>query len=252
MDFEYGCAITNKYSFLDENEVEDPSELLAHVSEQKGKQAKETSSAKPTKTVPSTKQTSNSKQQQSKDVKKQPLQQQTDNSVKSSNKSAGGDDGKKQRLQKQQGGATGQQQSQQPKEDKENNSNKNDRRFNNNATGFKGDRRENNDNQRPPRRNAPRPEGGFSNQDRPRRFREFGNDNVQNEEGEVNENSGFRRGAGSSTGVGFRGPRGQGFRNRRTNDSEKHREFDRHSGSEKTLLILFAKISLKNILNLKF
>lgn len=33
MDFEYGCAITNKYGFLNENdEVEDPSELLAQVS----------------------------------------------------------------------------------------------------------------------------------------------------------------------------------------------------------------------------
>lgn len=32
-DFEYGCAITNKYGFLNENdEVEDPSELLAQVS----------------------------------------------------------------------------------------------------------------------------------------------------------------------------------------------------------------------------
>jgi len=231
MDFEYGCAITNKYSFLDENEVEDPSELLAHVSEPKGKQAKETSSAKSNKLTSTTKSTSNNKQQQSKDVKKQPLQQQIDNSVKSSNKLASNDDSKKQRNNQKQGG---QLQPQQPKEDKENSSNKNDRRVGSNPTGFKGDRRENNDNQRPPRRSGPRPEGGSNNQDRPRRFREFGNDNVQNEDGEVSDNAGFRRGPGSNTGVGFRGPRGQGFRNRRTNDSEKHREFDRHSGSEKT------------------
>ena len=31
MDFEYGCSTVNKYAFLDENEVEDPSELLAQA-----------------------------------------------------------------------------------------------------------------------------------------------------------------------------------------------------------------------------
>ncbi len=31
MDFEYGCSTTNKFCFLDENEVEDPSDLLAQV-----------------------------------------------------------------------------------------------------------------------------------------------------------------------------------------------------------------------------
>jgi hypothetical protein len=232
MDFEYGCAITNKYSFLDENEVEDPSELLAQVAEPKGKQAKDTSSTKLAKSAQSSKQASNSKLQQSKDGKKQPLQQQIDNSVKL-NKSATGDDSKKQRyIQKQSG--NGQHQSQLPKEDKENTSNKSERKIGNNPTGFKNDRRENSDHQRPPRRSGPRPEGGFTNQDRPRKFREFPNENGQNEDGEVNDNTGFRRGPGPNTGIGFRGPRGQGFRNRRTNDSEKHREFDRHSGSEKT------------------
>ena len=31
MDFEYGCATVNKFAFLDENEVDDPSDLLAQV-----------------------------------------------------------------------------------------------------------------------------------------------------------------------------------------------------------------------------
>lgn len=31
MDFEYGCSTVNKYAFLDENEVEDPSDLLAQA-----------------------------------------------------------------------------------------------------------------------------------------------------------------------------------------------------------------------------
>lgn len=31
MDFEYGCTTVNKYAFLDENEVEDPSDLLTQA-----------------------------------------------------------------------------------------------------------------------------------------------------------------------------------------------------------------------------
>ena len=31
MSIEYGCATTNKFGFLDETEVEDPSDLLAQV-----------------------------------------------------------------------------------------------------------------------------------------------------------------------------------------------------------------------------
>lgn len=45
MDFEYGCAITNKYGFLNEkDDVEDPSELLAQVSV--GKEAPATAGKK--------------------------------------------------------------------------------------------------------------------------------------------------------------------------------------------------------------
>lgn len=31
MDFEYGCSTVNKFAFLDENEVEDPSDLLTQA-----------------------------------------------------------------------------------------------------------------------------------------------------------------------------------------------------------------------------
>ena len=81
MDFEYGCAITNKYGFLNENdEVEDPSELLAQVSVGKEVPAAGKKAAPSAKTA--------AKPGDAKKIgkpvgdSKKPLQQ-TDNSVKS-------------------------------------------------------------------------------------------------------------------------------------------------------------------------
>ena len=93
MDFEYGCATTNKFSFLDENEVEDPSDLLAQVTKEAtpaptkggkaaaGKDAK--AGGKPGAKTPAA-------AAGAKDAKKQPLQQQADNKSK-----AGLEDAKK-------------------------------------------------------------------------------------------------------------------------------------------------------------
>lgn len=82
MDFEYGCATVNKFAFLDENEVEDPSDLLAQVS-----LAKETTK-KDTKKVDSKGKKVDSKKSAGKD--KKPLQA-SDNAVKKTgdNKDAG-------------------------------------------------------------------------------------------------------------------------------------------------------------------
>jgi hypothetical protein len=82
MDFEYGCVTTNKFVFADENEVEDPSDLLIQMT-----LAKEATTAKGKKVDPKTGKPVSA----GKDGKKQPLQQQTDNSVKSKQ---GGDDKK--------------------------------------------------------------------------------------------------------------------------------------------------------------
>lgn len=84
MDFEYGCAITNKYGFLNDNdEFEDPSELLAQVSVGKEAPAAAKKAAPGAKTAggkaaPGAKTAGGGKATDS----KKPLQQ-TDNSVKS-------------------------------------------------------------------------------------------------------------------------------------------------------------------------
>lgn len=113
MDFEYGCSTTNKFCFLDENEVEDPSDLLAQA--QARDATKDTKTGKDGKAKP--KSADPKAKTAGKDAKKQPLQQQTDNSVKKT-----GDlktDAKK---------TTGQvksaQVNQTPREDKENTSNR--------------------------------------------------------------------------------------------------------------------------------
>ena len=90
MSFEYGCAITNKYAFLDEGE--DPSDLLAQVSvvdKAGSKDAKTGKDAKSAKGGKDAKAGSKDAKTGGKDAKKQPLQQQTDNSVKSGSKDGG-------------------------------------------------------------------------------------------------------------------------------------------------------------------
>ena len=91
MSVEYGCATTNKFCFLDENEVEDPSDLLAQVSISATKTAKDakttTTASKDSKgkvaaAKPGDKTTTTSKVGSATNKPKQPLQQ-TDNSVKS-------------------------------------------------------------------------------------------------------------------------------------------------------------------------
>lgn len=160
-----------------------------------------------------------------------------------------------------------------PREDKENTSNRGPgQRTGDNRprpprpegenTGYRG----NQDGQRPPRRTGPRPEGQQGDQRGPRPDRpprrprpEGGFENAEAGQGATDDNvanveggeGGFRRPGGMSggyrgarTGAGgerrgggsYRGAPGSGggFRQRRTNDPDHPREFDRHSGSEKT------------------
>jgi hypothetical protein len=152
MDFEYGCSTTNKFCFLDENEVEDPSDLLAQVNNKDATAAanSKTTVGKDGKAKPkSAADSKTAKTGTGKDAKKQPLQQQTENSVK---KTAGGDDLRKDAKKQQ----TGQPKSapaggnnQAPKEDKENTS-----------------------------RQGQRQGGPGGNQDQPRRPRQEGGDNT--------------------------------------------------------------------------
>lgn len=252
MDFEYGCVITNKYSFLNENEDQDPSELLAQVSQGKEKDAKQTTGkdAKTGKTAKATDAKTGKTAIAAKD-KKQPLQQKTDNSVKAT----GGQQGRQGSANQKQAGPKPVGQSQQPREDKENTSNRvgsgndqqNNRRSGDNQNrprpprpegegGYRG----NNDGTRPPRRQGPRPEGaGQDRPDRPDRpprrprpqYNQEGGVVEGGEGGNVEGGEGgFRRGG---SGGNYRGRGGNyrgGFRPRR----EGEREFDRHSGSEKT------------------
>jgi len=257
MDFEYGCVTVNKFCFLDENEVEDPSDLLAQVTLAKEASAKDAKKdAKGKKVDPKTGKPVSA----GKDAKKQPLQQQIDNSVKSSKQSDDKKDtGRQPKTQKPA-------QPSQPREDKENSLN---RQANQQGSGDNQARRQGGDYQnrpdrrprpegesgfrqdRPPRRTGPRPEGesGFRGGDRPdrpprqNRRPEGGFDNeagTQLAEGENAHADGFRG--------GYRGPRGAArggqagnfrsgpYRPRRTPEggNEGGREFDRHSGSEKT------------------
>lgn len=83
MDFEYGCAITNKYGFLNENDdVEDPSELLAQVSAGKEAPAPAKKAAPGAKTAGGKPGEVKAKPGVKTADPKKPLQQ-TDNSVKS-------------------------------------------------------------------------------------------------------------------------------------------------------------------------
>jgi len=245
MDFEYGCSTTNKFCFLDENEVEDPSELLAQATKETAT-SKDAKTGKDAKAKPKSADAKGKPVAGGKDAKKQPLQQQTDNSVKKSDLPK---DAKKPGQAKQT--------VQTPREDKENTSNRQSsgqgqrtgeqQQRRPRPEGQPGDapRRDNQD--RPPRRTGPRPERP-PRRPRPEEGTEGAmvtDDNVANLEG---GETGFRR-QGNSAG-GFRGPRtggGErrpgpggfrngpgGFRQRRSNDPDHPREFDRHSGSEKT------------------
>ncbi len=83
MDFEYGCATVNKFAFLDENEVEDPSDLLAQVS-----LAKEAATKKPVGKVDPKAKKVDPKKAPAKDANKKPLQP-SDNAKKTENKDSG-------------------------------------------------------------------------------------------------------------------------------------------------------------------
>lgn len=93
MSIEYGCATTNKFGFLDETEVEDPSELLAQVSitaaAAKAKDAKDAKNAskdgKSGKTVGKVGDKAKTGAASATGGRKTPLQQ-TDNSVKPGSK----------------------------------------------------------------------------------------------------------------------------------------------------------------------
>jgi len=254
MDFEYGCSTTNKFCFLDENEVEDPSELLAHATKE-ATSAKDAKTGKDAKAKPKSAD-AKGKAAAGKDAKKQPLQQQTDNSVKKS----AGDDLKKDAKKPGQAKPP----AQTPREDKENTSNRQSsgqgprtgEQRRPKQEGQTGDAANRGPQDRPPRRTGPRPDRGDrpDRPDRPpRRPRpeENAEGNVAGEENVANlegGETGFRRTGGSAGGYrgprtgggerrsgGFRsGPGAGGFRPRRSNDPDHPREFDRHSGSEKT------------------
>jgi len=228
MDFEYGCAVANKYGFFDENEVEDPSELLAQATKE-AEPAKTGKDAKQTKTTgqkqgqkTQAKQTQGGKQQ---DAKKQPLQQQTDNSVKSQ-----ADRSAKPK--------SANNQNRQPRENKENNKQQQGQQG---QTQQQGGRPEGGFTRRP------RPEGGSAGgqrqqrpagqeggfRDRPPRQRRPENAEgapTGGEEGAVEGEGGFRRQGGVPRGP--RGPYRGGHGGRR--DPNAPRQFERHSGSEKT------------------
>lgn len=201
MDFEYGCSTVNKYAFLDENEVEDPSDLLAQVT-----LANEAKTAKETKKS-DTKGKKTDVKKGGKDTKK-PLQS-SDNAVKKTGDNK--DSGKKQfgdRNQKSAGDIS-----------KENRGPKQDRR-----PRQEGDRPPRQEGDRPPRYDGDRPPRRQGGDRPPRRFDNEGNA-VESAEGEGR--GGYR---GPRGGAHYRGPRGA----RREEGEGEHRKFDRHSGSEKT------------------
>lgn len=90
MNFEYGCKVLNRYDFLLDKEDADPNDLLAQAA------STEKSSAKDAKTTAQAKgkqqtgkagarPSSAKDSKDSKDAKKQPLQQQKDNSTSQQN-----------------------------------------------------------------------------------------------------------------------------------------------------------------------
>ena len=220
MNFEYGCQTNNKFGFFIDQEDVDPSELIARATTEKssvtekpaapasGKQA----AGKGAKQAAGAKSAAGQKSAGPKSAGsqgKQPLQQQADN--RTGSKQAG-EEGKRQR-----GGQQGQQGG-----DKENSQQQ--------QRGPRGPRQEG---ERPRRGGRGGP--GFTNRP-PRQFREG---ELQNQEeratgadvgtvepGQFRERTGPRGGRG-----GFRGGNPRNFARRRP-DAE--REFERHSGSEKT------------------
>lgn len=226
MDFEYGCATVNKFAFLDENEVDDPSDLLAQVAiakeaAAKGKELKAKLDAKG-------KKIDSKKAAAGKD--KKPLQP-SDNAVKKTTTDSK-DQGKKM------GGMGGQRAAGDLTGAKENRGPRPDRGERRPQTG--GDRPPRQEGDRPPRQEGDRPprrpQGDRPYQDRPpRQPRTDAEGNVI----EQVEGEGYRggyRGRGGATG-GQRGEGGRGGYNRGPRRDEvegEPRRFDRHSGSEKT------------------
>lgn len=187
MDFEYGCSTVNKFAFLDENEVEDPSDLLAQVTLAKGEAAAKT--AKETKKA-DTKGKKTDQKKTGKDTKK-PLQP-SDNAVK---KTGDKQDGKKEYKGRDQNKPSGDL-----------------------AKENRGPRRQEGD--RPPRRSGE----GF--RPRPNRQFDSEGNAVENTEGE-NFRGGYRGPRGQGGYRGNRGPRrdgegeGEGRRFDRHSGSEK-------------------------------
>ena len=242
MEFEYGCQTTNKYAFLNESDVEDPSELLAKAATEAAPVAKPAGKGKPASAASASTKTGGAAKpasaQGARDAKKEPLKQQTDNSAKPAPRRPVGM-GPKPTIAEQT-----------PRDGKENTSNRPasglqsggdrpPRNFENNRRGP----REGGDNQAPRRdyNNPDRPRSDRPRPDRPPR--------VQGEEGQQDrpprrirpQYEGGQHGQAGEEGQGGerRGPRNGGqFRNNRPRRTEgqEHgtREFDRHSGSDKT------------------
>ena len=215
MEFEYGCQTANKYMFFEQNEVEDPSELLAQVAKKE-----EVPKAKAPAGKTAAKTEAKGKTVAGKDTKK-PLQQTTENKQAGRGQQRGG--------QKPAPGTQG------PREDKENTSNRQQGEGGEGRPRYerRGPRPEGEGGEARPRyERRPRPEGeggeGRPFSDRPpRRFPR--QQPVAGQEGEaqqgVEDENRPRRGPGS---FGQRGGRP-----RRVNDTHQ-RDFDRHSGSDRT------------------
>lgn len=227
MDFEYGCATVNKFAFLDENEVDDPSDLLAKVDLARQEQAaKKTADLKKVdakgKKIDQKKTTSTTNA--NKDTNKKPLQA-SDNSVKK-NTTDSKDTGKKFNSDRTTTttrptvNASGD-----LKENRGPRTDRVDRPFR--AQGDRPPRQQEGD------RAARRPQSDRPYQDRPPRQPRTDNDGnvIEQTEGETGSGyrGGYRGGRGGRGGSGYnsRGPR-------RDEVDGEPRRFDRHSGSEKT------------------
>lgn len=233
MDFEYGCATVNKFAFLDENEVDDPSDLLAKVDlarEQAAKKDVKKVDAKGKKIDPKKAATTAAKDN------KKPLQA-SDNAVK---KTDSKDTGKKFSSDRRPAGGAGGD----LKENRGPRTDRPDRPFRpqgDRPPRQEGDRPPRQEGDRPPRqegdRQVRRPQGDRPYQDRPpRQPRTDADGNVI----EQQEGEGFRggyRGGNGGRGGQFGGRGGGGYNSRGPRRDEvdgEPRRFDRHSGSEKT------------------
>lgn len=233
MEFEYGCQTANKYMFFEENEVEDPSELLAKVTKKE--------EAPKTKTTTKTGAKTDAKGKSSAKDSKKPLQQQTENK-----QAARG----QQRGSQKAGSAT-----QAPREDKENTSNRPQgerrpqRQPRQEGEGGprperrgprpEGDRPPRPEGDRPPRQEGDRPPRRYQRQP-PVAGPEGEAQQAVDEEGKVSRRTPYASGRG-------------GFRSRRVNDTNS-RDFDRHSGSDRTYLLnkLKKKLLIKFTFMLKW